>query len=263
MKKNLFLAGVLMIAGAASAGSRVTDNFDWGAGVAGRTAIASGQALADGMATQVGGATWVVGTSVAKFSGAGGSGNGTMTMSGANSAVKFSYQPAGGWTSGVVVATAKAAFFSSGTGGASLRACYMGFQDTVTNAVLLPNQTTDVIRVKLNDTGVLTFTAIIAGTTYKTPVTNNIAFAQGSTVTFKMTIDAANKTATLITTGASNVSTNVLSWTAAATVPNWGAFNVTESGNSTLIVDSVGIVVDPATIGMLGFATPPRAIPLI
>jgi len=174
MNKNMFLIGALMIAGAASAALRVTDNFDWGSGVAGRTAITSGQALTNGMATQTGGAAWNVGTSAANFSGTSGLGNGTMTLSGANSAVKFSYQPAGGWTSGVIVATAKASF-TGGSGSAALRAWYMGFQDTVTNAVLLPNQTTDVVRVKLNDTGVLTFTAVIAGTTYRTPVTEKVS----------------------------------------------------------------------------------------
>jgi hypothetical protein len=29
------------------------------------------------------------------------------------------------------------------------------------------------------------------------------------------------------------------------------------------VIDQVSVVMDPATIGMLGFAAPPRAIPLI
>ena len=257
MKKYLFLASILIVAGAASAVQKITDNFDWGANVTGRTSITNGQTLADGLTTQAGGALW---TNVdrAAFSGTSGVGTGTLTLTGNNSTIRFGYTPQGGWTNTAVTAVLEANY-TSGTG--TVKGLYFGFQ-SATN-VLINNATTDKIFGQIGNNGTVYFKSIVGGQT-NNAANKTITFSPGDKVKMELTVDVANKSATLITTGVGtgNTVTSTLSWTT-ATPPDWTFFAVNQTGYSTAVLDSVSIAPDPATIGMLGYATPPRAIPLI
>jgi hypothetical protein len=156
------------------------------------------------------------------------------------------------------------AAFTPGSG--TVKSLQMGFQNATTNTTLLSNQkTSDRLNVQMGGTGNIFFAAVISGTTNKLSSANNLTgFAAGDTVTFTMTVDAAHKTATVVATDITRSlsCTNTVIWTTTAT-PDWAAFAVASSGLSTAVIDQVSVVMDPATIGMLGFAAPPRAIPLI
>lgn len=256
MKKAVLLAG-LLAAGSLGKAAGVIENFDWGAGVSGRTAVTKGQPLG-GQTVQNGEATWDTtqragsANTAAVFSGTEGTENGTVTLSGTNAMVKFDYAPFGGWASGVVTATAKGTI----TWGEIAPRCglIVGFQASKHDSPFIISQTTDALFVKLSPNGGIVFKAIIGGVT-NMGTHEGISVKSGDAVSFRMTVDTANRIATVITTGAKNASTNTVSLNGGT--PKWSTFGVQQTGSSLLVLDSVSIDTtynSPVVLGILGLA---------
>jgi hypothetical protein len=227
MKKFLSLAGAVILAGTISQALTVTDNFDWGAGVSGRTAVTSGQSIA-GLTTQTGGAVWTTGQGV--FCGGSGSGNGLLDVAGV---VNFGYVPVSGWSSEVIDVTVKG-FFDAGTG--TLPGIWFGFQQFAQNK-LLNRVATDKLFVRLAPNGGITFRSVIGGVT-NNAVVPPLSYAPGELLTLRLSVDAANKRAALMISGESDSTAGTLNWTPSSP-PQWGAFAVNQTGGGILMLDSV------------------------
>ncbi|MFA7368437.1 MAG: hypothetical protein WC334_02215 [Kiritimatiellales bacterium] len=228
-----FFTAILLCAPLAFSAVLVEDNFDWGAGVAGREAVTAGTAV-DGQQAQTGGPVWTINTATnAIFSGTNGVGNGQLSLYGGNSIETVGYVPAGGWINGTVTATLNGMFFPNTNG---VRGLYFGFQIANPDNGLITNQKTDKLLGQLSNGGVISLKSIVGGQT------NNAAnvvltYTPGDSVTMALTVDVSNKTASLVATGLSNTTTQTVSWTSAV-IPAWTSFTVNHT-SGTAILDSV------------------------
>ena len=221
---------VFLIAPLAFSGVLVEDSFDWGAGVAGREWITAGMTV-DGQQTQTGGPVWTVNTATnAVFSGNGGAGSGRLSLSGGNSTETIHFTPVGGWANGAVTATLSGTYFPNTSG---TRGLYFGFQIANPDSALITNQKTDKLFAQLGNGGVVSLKSIVGGQT-NNAANATLSYTPGDIVTLALTVNVANKTASLITTGLSNAKTQTVTWTSSA-IPAWTSFTVNHSAGTAIL----------------------------
>lgn len=234
--------GALLIAGGVYAAS-VVENFDWGAGVAGRETFSEEMKI-DGVPVQSGG---VILRDMAKdtsfLTGSAGPGNGFLRMKGANNSVHFDYPVAGR-----TVMRVSGKFFPGEKG---VRGFWIGFQSSSSDSHLLNNQTTDGISVRIHPTGVVSFLAQVGGENWNAPrAGGNLLFSPGDTLHMELTVDVPNKTAAVRVTGqgVDNAVERILQWTSDR-VPDWNQAVINQTGGSELLIDSVEVHSDEPVVG--------------
>jgi len=213
----------------------VAENFDWGSGVPGREAFTAGSPV-NGVLAQTGNAVFLdnsIDRSV--FSGAGGPGRGVLLMKGLNNAVGFNYP-----VSGVTVVKAEGRLYP---GDGQVRGFWVGVQSAAADNLLLNNQTTDRLAVQLNSNGAIIFKAVIGGVTNQAVGADGpVRFTPGDLIKIELTINMAQKTASVKVTGdgEDNVKIRTVKWPAGK-VPDWGMIMINQTGSSILLMDSIEV----------------------
>jgi hypothetical protein len=221
----------------------VSDDFDWGAGVTGRESVSSGTSI-NGIQTQTDGKTWDLVNGTAQFSGTAGTGNGSLTLTGNNAAIRVDCTP-----SGTVVVSAQGSISFPDSG---VRGFWIGLQTASPDGNLLNNQAADNLHVQLAPGGTLRMKAVVDGVTDN--VNSSVVFSDGDTVKLVILVDLENKTASLTAENLTQGETGScsVSWSG---VPDWQAFVVNQTGDSTLILDSVSVS-PPAQLSLLVVTSP-------
>jgi len=251
MKKILFMAGAMMITGAASAGLPVKDNFDWGPGVNGRISITDGQSV-NGQITPAGGAVWKVDVGTSVFKKTVGSG-GTLAVSGSNNRTGFDCAVDGNITASMeyVYQTINTAYTPG---------VWLGF--TADSTKFLSNDTAEKIYVRINpaarkmSAGVTTLTGTNVIDHFNKMAA--LAVAEGDRLVMTLHVDMAAKSAAArvknITQGVEN--SVEFSWTGGS--GNWSYLMINETANQTIIIDSISVRSEPGTV--VGMLTPDAQI---
>jgi sialate O-acetylesterase len=231
----------------------VTEGFDWGPGVSGRESVVAGQTLNGEAVSGYGSTAWALsGSSAADaradFSGTSGAGNGSVTLTGTNTIIRFAC-PAD-WGSEKVTATAVGKYIPGPDG---TRRFAIGFQESsATSSTLLGAGTYDCVVGDIASTGVITFKVRFYDETsvdYLPSTANNFAsFTPGDTVTHQLTMDGLNKQATLITTTGSGSVTNTVDFSSSTRDPDLGLFAVNGRTSSTVELDSVHVIAEPSAL---------------
>ena len=223
----------------------VVENFDWGPGVPGRESFVSG-GLIDGVTVQSGAAVLKdTGKTQSTFSGAAGPGRGVLMMKGTSCAAGFAYP-----VSGITVVKAEGRFYP-GVTTKGVRGFWLGLQSVAADKSLFNNQATDHISAQLNPEGAVIFRSVIGGVTNNAETTDGrIQFSPGDLVKMELTINMAEKTATVKVTGAGkdNVKVRTLKWTSGK-IPDWGMIMIDQTGDGELRIDSVEARTEPAIVG--------------
>lgn len=236
---------VLAVQGFSAYAGSVVENFDWGPGVPGRESFVSG-GLIDGVTVQSGGAVFKDNGKVPSvFSGASGFGRGALVMKGAGNAVGFVYP-----VSEITVVKVEGRFYP-GVITKGVRGFWLGLQSVASDKSLFNNQATDHLFVQLNPEGAVIFRSIIGGVTNNAETTDGrILFSPGDLVKMELTVNVAEKTATVKVTGAGkdNVKVRTLKWTSGK-IPDWGMIMINQTGDGELRLDSVEARTEPAIVG--------------
>ena len=219
------VAVLFLFAGTFSFAQKISDNFDWGAGVAGRESVIAGGRIS-GMKTQIGGKTWRTDGTI-KFSGTSGKDGGYLEMTGKNAFVQFDFAPSGKTTA---VATGR---FTPGDG--KTLGFFFGFQSKKSDVNLLFPQKTDKLLVRLKETGDIVLQSLVAGE-LKNGTGKNSAFKAGEQVTMTLVTDMDAKIATLTATGKTGTFIKNVAWKGN---PDWGVFAVNQTGNSKLFLEEI------------------------
>lgn len=244
MLKKLAVA-VLAVQGFSAYANSAVENFDWGPGVPGRESFVSGGPVA-GIRVQFGNSVIQDSGKVpAFFSGLSGPGRGVLRLQGQGNAIGFACP-----VSGITVMKAEGNF-RPGAVMQGIRGFWIGFQSAAADKSLLNNQTTDHLFVQLNPEGAIVFRSVIGGITNNAEtVDGRIQFAPGDLVKMELTVNLADKTASVKVTGtgAGNVKVRVLKWTTEK-VPDWSMIMVNQTGDGELLLDSVEVRTEPAIVG--------------
>jgi len=237
---------MLVLQGCSVYAGSVVENFDWGAGVPGREAFTSASPI-NGVRAQSGDAVFQEnkksGSSV--FSGANGSGRGALLMKGQNNSVGFNYP-----VSAITIMKAEGKYYPGDTA-RGVRGFWIGCQSTAADNPLLNNQTTDRLMVQLNPSGIIIFRSVVSGVTNTAgKAEGSIQFSPGDLVKMELTVNMAEKTASVKVTGAGkdNVKVRTVKWTSDK-IPDWGMIMINQTGNGQLLLDSVEVRTEPIILG--------------
>jgi hypothetical protein len=216
----------------------VVENFDCGPGVPGRELFKAGSPV-DGILVQSGNTVFKdVGRDPSAFSNAGGPGRGVLSMKGGSCAVGFAYP-----VSGITVMKAEGRFFP-GTMTQGVRGFWVGVQSAAADKALLNNQSTDRLAVQLNPSGAVIFRSVVGGVTNNSSegTDGRVEFSPGDLVKMELTVNMAEKTASVKVTGpgADNEKVRTLRWPSDKN-PDWGMMMINQTGNGELLLDSVEV----------------------
>jgi hypothetical protein len=224
---------ILLVQGCSAYAGPVLENFDWGPGVPGREAVAAGDRI-NGVRVQFGDAVFQdMKTDGGIFYNASGPGRGALLMKGLNNTVGFNYP-----VSGMTVIKTEGRFYP---GDRNMCGFWLGVQSKGADNQLLNNQTTDRIAVQLNPAGAIIFRVIVGGVTNQAVATDGVMkFASGDLVKMELTINTAERIATVKVTGAGvgNVRVRTVQWPAGKQ-PDWSTVMINQTGNGQLLIDSI------------------------
>jgi hypothetical protein len=218
--------------------SVITEDFDWGAGIDGRTSVAKGQSI-NALLVQSGNiATWsaTAGTNTA-FGGSAGLGNGTLTLAGTNAFIRAAYPV----TNGSFTASVTGSYDAFGSG---VKGYYMGFQKVDYSDGLIVNDTNDNFMVSFLPTS-LSLRIRIGGVTTNAMINKgNWALAEGDLLRMEMVLDMVGKSVTanfenLTQMGKSAAVT--VDWSTSAYVPDLRLFTVQMTGSAKVTLGGVSV----------------------